>query len=110
MHKASPAWKKKFKNNPIERFHNILKQRYKVFRGFDNIESAEKFFDFYRAYYNFIRKHMSLGMKTLAQAAKIELNFGRNRIRSMIEILLTLFKARSLFKARFWLKPNAYCS
>lgn len=103
IHKSYPAWKKKFKNNPIERFHNTLKQRYKVFRGFDNIESTEKFFDFYRVYYNFIRKHRSLQMKTPAQAAKIELNLGRNRIRSMIEILL------ALNKARFWLNPNVGC-
>lgn len=100
IHKSYPAWKKKFKNNPIERFHNTLKQRYKVFRGFDNIENAEKFFDFYRVYYNFIRKHRSLQMRTPAQAARIELNLGRNRIRSMIEILL------AFVKARIWLKPN----
>jgi putative transposase len=104
IHYAYPGWKKKFKNNPIERLHNTLKQRYKVFRGFDNILSAEKFFDFYRVYYNFIRKHMSLGMKTPAQAARIELNLGRNRLRSMIELLFTFFKTR------IWLKPNVYCS
>ena len=103
IHYAYPAWKKKFKNNPIERLHNTLKQRYKVFRGFDNIQSAEKFFDFYRVYYNFIRKHRSLGMQTPAQVAKIKLNLGRNRFRSMIELLLTFYKAR------IWLKPKVDC-
>ncbi len=88
IHKHYPAWKHKFRNNPIERLHNTLKQRYKVFRGFDNPKSAEKFFDFYRVYYNFIRKHMTLGMITPAQSAKIDLNLSRNRIRSMIEIFL----------------------
>ena len=43
---------------------------------------------------------MSLQMRTPAQAAKIELNLGRNRIRSMIEILLTFIKTR------FWLTPK----
>jgi transposase-like protein len=100
IHKHYPAWKKKFKNNPVERLHNTLKQRYKVFRGFDNTQSAEKFFDFYRVYYNFIRKHMTLEEKTPAQAAKIELNLGRNSIKSMIEIL------RALYKIRIWLMPN----
>lgn len=104
IHKHYPAWKKKFKNNPIERLHNTLKQRYKVFRGFDNLQSAEKFFDFYRVYYNFIRKHMSLGMQTPSQAAKIDLSLGRNRFRSMIEILLTFLKTG------IWLKPNFYNS
>lgn len=104
IHKHYPAWKHKFRNNPIERLHNTLKQRYKVFRGFDNPQSAEKFFDFYRVYYNFIRKHMSLAMKTPAQAAKIKLNLRRNRFRSMIELLL------AFYKARIWLKPNFYNS
>ena len=88
IHRHYPAWKKKFKNNPIERLHNTLKQRYKTFRGFDNSESCEKFFDFYKVYYNFIRKHTTLGFITPAQAAKIELNLMRNRIRSMIEFFL----------------------
>jgi transposase-like protein len=85
IHKQFPAWKKKFKNNPIERFHNTIKQRYKVFRRFDNQKSSENFFDFYRIYYNFIRKHTSLGYITPAQAAKIKLNLKRNRLKSLIE-------------------------
>ncbi len=85
IHVHYPAWKKRFKNNPIERLHNTLKQRYKVFRGFDNPQSAEHFFDFYRVYYNFIRKHMTLGMKTPAQVAKIELSLGRDRLLALIK-------------------------
>jgi transposase-like protein len=104
IHKHYPAWKHKFKNNPIERLHNTLKQRYKVFRGFDNTESAKIFFDFYSVYYNFVRKHMTLEFKTPAQAAKIELNLKRNKFKSMIELLL------AFRKARIWLKPKAYCS
>lgn len=88
FHQHFPAWKKKFRNNPIERFHNTLKQRYKTFRGFDNEKSAEKFLEFWTIYYNFIRKHTTLGFITPAQAAKIELNLGRNRIMSLIERLV----------------------
>lgn len=91
FHQHFPAHKKKFKNNPIERFHNSLKQRYKTFRGFDNHESAKKFLDFWLVYYNFIRKHTTLRFQTPAQAAKIKLNLGRNRIKSLIEILLQHF-------------------
>lgn len=91
FHQHFPAHKKKFKNNPIERFHNSLKQRYKTFRGFDNTQSAKKFLDFWIVYYNFIRKHTTLGFTTPAQAAKIDLNLGRNRIRSLIESLLKQF-------------------
>ena len=102
IHKSFPAWKKKFKNNPIERLHNTLKQRYKTFRGFDNPRSAESFFDFYRVYYNFVRKHTSLGFKTPAQTAMIELRLGRNRLRSLIELL------HSILKYRIWQMPNSY--
>lgn len=102
IHHSYPSWKKCFKNNPIERLHNTLKQRYKVFRGFHSTESAEKFFDFYRVYYNYVRKHMSLGMKTPAQAAQIELNLGRNRMRSMIEFLLDFIKSSNLARAKLF--------
>ncbi len=94
IHRSYPAWKKKFKNNPIERLHNTLKQRYKTFRGFDNFNSCKDFFDFYKIYYNFIRKHTSLSFKTPAQAAKIELNLGRNRFRSLIELLLKVIRIK----------------
>lgn len=100
IHKHFPAWKHKFKNNPIERFFNTVKERYKTMRGLDNPVSAEEFFDFLTVYYNFIRKHMSLKGKTPAQAANILLNLGRNRFKSLIELLL------ALKKARIWLKPN----
>jgi transposase-like protein len=94
IHKHYPAWKMKFKNNPIERLHNTLKQRYKVFRGFHSIETAEDFFDFYTIYYNFIRKHMTLGNITPAQAAKIILNLKKNRFLSLIKLILAFYKAR----------------
>jgi len=99
IHVHYPAWKKKFKNNPIERYFNTVKQRYKTFRGFDNTKSAEQFFDFFTVYYNFIRKHTSLDKKTPAQVAGLNLNLGRNRMKSLIEILL------AFSKARFWLTP-----
>jgi len=87
IQRTSPAWQKRFKNNPIERLHNTLKQRYKTFRGFDNINSCEKFFDFYKIYYNFVRKHMTLSGRTPAQAAKINLNLPRNRFLGLIRRL-----------------------
>ncbi len=86
-HVHSPAWKKKFKNNPIERYHNTLKQRYKTFRGFDNFVSADNFLEFFRLYYNFIRKHTTLQGKTPAQAANLDFDFGRNRFWGLIKIL-----------------------
>lgn len=93
IHKPYPAWRHKFKNNPIERYHNTLKQRYKTFRGFNSMKTSEEFFEFFKTYYNFIRKHTSLAGLTPAQAAKIELALGRNRLRSLIELLQLIAKA-----------------
>lgn len=73
-----PARRKKFKNNPIERYHNTLKQRYKVMRGFKSHNSAQAFLDFFQIYYNFVRIHMTLKGKTPAEAAGIKLLKNRN--------------------------------
>lgn len=89
-HVHYPAWKRKFKNNPIERYHNTLKQRYKPMRNFDNLISAYKFLEFFRIYYNFLRKHTSLNKKTPAQAAQIELHLGRNRFLTLINRMLQI--------------------
>lgn len=86
MHVFYPAWKHRFKNNPIERLHNTEKQTIKTFRNFDNFESTKKFFNFNRLYYNFIRKHTTLGETTPAEAAGIFLDLKRNRFLSLIEI------------------------
>lgn len=86
IHAFYPAWKHKFKNNPIERLHNTGKQTTKTFRCFDNFESTRKFFDFNRVYYNFIRRHTTLCWVTPAEAAGIFLDLKRNRFLSLIEI------------------------
>ena len=98
IHKHFPAWKHSFKNNPIERFFNTVKQRYKTLRTFDNTDSASKFLCFYMVYYNFIRKHMSLNGITPAQAAKIELNLGKNRFMDLIRKAIYI-----LFNLKRWL-------
>jgi len=87
IHVHYPAWKKKFRNNPIERLHNTEKQSIKTFRGFDNTKSTRKWFDFNRIYYNFLRKHTTLCQITPAEAAGIFLNLKRDRFRSLIELL-----------------------
>lgn len=86
-HVHYPAWKKKFKNNPIERLQNTIKQRTKTFRSFDNFNTAKDFMEFWKIYYNLIRKHTTLNFITPAQAAGINLNLQRNRFLSLIEIL-----------------------
>lgn len=68
-----PAWKMKFKNNPIERYHNTIKENYKVMRRFCNLKSAYRFLEFFREYYNFIRPHKSLNWQTPSEV----LGFGK---------------------------------
>jgi hypothetical protein len=48
------------------------RQRNKVMRGLDDVETAQTMMDEIRIYYNFIRPHASLNGKTLAQKASIE--------------------------------------
>jgi|TARA_B100001964_G_scaffold65111_1_gene74195 transposase-like protein len=93
LHCFYPAWKKKFKNNPIERLHNTKKQTIKTFRNFDNSQSTAAFFEFDKIYYNFIRKHTSLNHITPAEAAGIFLQLQRNRFLSLIEKYQPIIRA-----------------
>lgn len=48
-------------NYPIERVHNSLRQRTKIFRGFHgSIESARAILKGYEIFYNFINKHQGI--------------------------------------------------
>ena len=68
-HIRFPAWKFKFKNNPIERFHNTVRENYKVMRKFYSVKTAYDYLTFFRNYYNFLRPHMTLCGRTPAEAA-----------------------------------------
>jgi transposase-like protein len=48
-------------NHPIERLHNSLRARTKIFRGFHgNIESANSILKGFEIFYNFINKHQAI--------------------------------------------------
>lgn len=79
-----PAWKMKFKNNPIERFHNTVRENVKVMRGLYNAVSAEKFFTFFKNYYNFLRPHTTLNGMTPAEKA----GFGKFNWYTLIRSIL----------------------
>ena len=68
-HQHFPAWKMKFRNNPIERYHNTIKENYKVMRRFANKNTAYSFLEFFKNYYNFIRPHKTLNWKTPSEMA-----------------------------------------
>ena len=57
-------------NYPIERFHNSVRQRTKLFRGFHgSVESTNAILKGFEVYYNFIMKHQSLHGKTPSELA-----------------------------------------
>jgi putative transposase len=72
-HVRFPARKHKFKNNPIEIFHNTVRENYKVMRKFYSAITTYNYLRFFRNYYNFLRPHMTLKGLTPAEAA----GFGR---------------------------------
>jgi putative transposase len=64
-----PAWKRKFKNNPIERYHKTVKRIYKILCKYVNTETALNHLIFLRNYYNFLRPHLTLNNQTPSQVA-----------------------------------------
>lgn len=61
--------------NLIERLHGTIKERTKVMRGFRTAETAQRFLDGWKVYYNFMKPHESLNSKTPAEAAKCDYTF-----------------------------------
>ena len=59
-------------NNIVERLHGTLKDRTKVMRGLKSFESTKLLLEGYAVHYNCVRPHLSLGGKTPAQAARME--------------------------------------
>jgi transposase-like protein len=72
QHVRIPNIRDRSTNNMVERLHGTIRQRNKVMRGLDDIETAQTMMDGLRIYYNFIRPHTALQGKTPAQKANIE--------------------------------------
>lgn len=51
---------------------------------FRNFKKAEAFLNLKRIIHNFVNPHSSLGAKTPAEAAEIDLNLGRNKLLNLI--------------------------
>jgi hypothetical protein len=60
-------------NNLVERLHCTLKDRTKPMRGLKSYESTELLLDGWSVHYNCVRPHQSLGNKTPAQAARMNI-------------------------------------
>jgi len=60
-------------NNIVERLHCTLKDRTKPMRGLKSYESTKLLLDGWSVHYNCVRPHQSLGNKTPAQAARMNI-------------------------------------
>jgi hypothetical protein len=60
-------------NNIVERLHGTLKDRTKPMRGLKSFESTKLLLEGYVVHYNCVRPHQSLGNKTPAQAARMDI-------------------------------------
>lgn len=60
-------------NNIVERLHGTLKDRTKPMRGLKSYDSTKMLLEGWRVHYNCVRPHLSLGGKTPAQAARMDI-------------------------------------
>lgn len=71
IHQRAPGLRARRHNNPIERFHNTLKERYKIMRTFKTDRTGEAILEGFVAHYNFVRRHTALDGARPAEVAKI---------------------------------------
>lgn len=96
IHNAVIASERGF-DHPIERLHNTIRERTKTIRGFHScIENAHAIMKGSEINYNFNRKHMSLGKKTPAEVAILQLEIGANRWLDLIR--LSKFQSESFIR------------
>jgi transposase-like protein len=74
-HIPSHGFDKRPNTNLIERFHSTLKQRTKVMRGLQNLQTARLLLDGWLMHYNFFRPHETLNGRTPAQAAELAFRY-----------------------------------
>jgi putative transposase len=60
-------------NNLVERLHATLKDRTRPMRGLKSFESTKLLLEGWNVHYNCVRPHLSLGGKTPAQAARMNI-------------------------------------
>jgi transposase-like protein len=83
-HYAYKGFPDKANNNLIERFHGTMRERNKVQRGLQNLESANRMMRNLTTYYNFLRPHSALNGKTPSEQAGIKLDLKESRWLNLI--------------------------
>ncbi len=72
-------------NHKIERLHNSIRERTKIFRGFGSMAGATSIMKGYEVFYNFIRKHQAIN-KCPYELALPELKLGVNKWLDLIRL------------------------
>ena len=67
-------------NNPVERYNEDIKQRYKTMHSFKSFDSANAFLSLRRIVYNFVRGYEARAMK-----ADISLELEQDRLYILIK-------------------------
>jgi len=75
FHKVKKGCDNEGFNVPIERFHNDVRDRTKIMRGFHgSVESADTILKGFVIYYNFVRKHQGINCSPFELATDVKLN------------------------------------
>ena len=82
-HKVTKSSDKAF-NWKIERFNNSLRERTKIMRQFNSLESAKSIIKGYEIYYNFCRYHQ--GIKAYPYERATNLKLGKNKWLDLIQL------------------------
>lgn len=88
IHFRTPAHRKRFLNQNIERLNATYRERLKVMRGVHSRKTGQILMDGERFYYNFIRPHMGLGGLTPSQISGINYPESKNLWLSYIRYAL----------------------
>lgn len=73
-------------NNIVERLNGTFRERMKVMRSLSTDAGADDYVMGMQTYYNYIREHQGIGMKTPAEMANIPIDLTGNRWLTMIEL------------------------
>lgn len=78
----------KTKMQIMERLNGNIKQRFKVTRGMYDLSTSQKLFNFWQAYYNFIRPHVSLNGATPDASMGLNLGLSGNKWEQLLRGVL----------------------
>lgn len=74
----------KHNNNPVEKYNQEIKDRYKTTRHWGSFESAKSTLKMRQIIHNFVNPHMELKGKIPYEAAKINIKLGCNKLLEII--------------------------